>query len=146
MGLKGLTPLLDTLFLLLFTLLATSEPRAHEQLETVKVLLPEVAQSSEASQQEAPRLTLEIDQQARIRIAGQGGVLNSWEALNTALQVWLQGRSPDSISVEILGDRQAPHGVAVQLLQHLRLQGFLAIELVAHGEDRPLFPQPEAGQ
>ncbi len=137
LGAKGLTPLLDTLFLLLFTLLATSEPARTEALEMVRIQLPRVeAEASGAG--DAAALLLEVDADSRIRLEGSGPV-TSLEELDAALAAARGGRSPEEVPVRILGDREARHGVAVQLLQHLRLLGFVSIELVAAGGDEEDF-------
>ena len=54
--------------------------------------------------------------------------------LDRALQALLGSSLPDEVVIDLSADREARHGVAVELLQHLRLRGFVNVELVAVGQ------------
>lgn len=147
LDLGGLTPLLDTVFLLLFALLTLS--RNAEVTELVRVELPVVDPEGDASAGSAPRLVLVVDAASRVRLpaapagderepeADLGRVLPDRDALDAALadalQGPLEGALPEEIVVEIQADAGSKHGVSVELLQHLRLAGFCQVELLATG-------------
>lgn len=135
-GLRGLTPLLDTLFLLLFTLLATSEPKSEQVLEAVRIRLPEVEPGTAAESSQYEPVLIEIDENSQIRLEGDSVPLQSWEQLDRQLEARLRGGIPEELPIEILGDERARHGIAVQLLQHLRLRGYLSIQLVANAAEQ----------
>jgi biopolymer transport protein ExbD len=130
---KTLAPLLDVLFILLFALLALSDTRSSEQPAHVLVRLPEVEPSTEAADPLGRRLVLVIDADSRIRLIETGEILDSRAELDSALSLVLGDAMPEEVAVEIQGDRDARHGVAVELLQHLRLRGFSLVSLVAQG-------------
>ena len=139
-GLTGLTPLVDTLFILLFALLALSDSRTAEPTELVRVQLPEVERGEEASGTAPSRVLLEIDADSTVRVGEDGRVVSSRDELDRALNERLGVTLPDDAVVEILADRDARHGVALELLQHLRLRGFGNVQLVAIGSTDTLGP------
>ncbi len=143
----GLTPLLDTLFLLIFALLALSDTRrdsAREPAasEEVRIELPSVEAGDAA--QAAPRasVTLRIDADGVLsigaserRIASRGDLDAALEdELALAAQAHGDALKPADVTLAIAADRDAPHGVAVDLLQHLRLAGYGQVELIAVGD------------
>ena len=130
-GFAGLMPLVDTLFLLLFALLAVSETKAAET-EEVHVSLPEV--SSEESAPAAPtlRVQIEVDAESSVRVAG-GEALASVDDVERAIVGEIGDALPDQVAVEIRADQASRYGVTVQLLQHLRLSGFVDVRLTALG-------------
>lgn len=141
----GLTPLVDVLFILLFALLALSDSRKTNQTELVRVQLPEVEPADEGPLLSGDRVQLEISADSTIRIATSGEVIRSREELDRALGVVLGERLPEEVVVEIQADREARHGVAVELLQHIRLLGFVNVELIASGRAGSSGPFGAAG-
>ncbi len=143
-ALGGLTPLLDTLFLLLFALLALSESRAGAPSEEVVVELPQV-EADASSAPAAPRVSdaLEIDTEGRVQHLPERALLRDREALEAALSAALGDGLPEEVAVELRADRLAPHGVAVEVLQVLRLAGFVDVRLLA--EAAPAAGQPFGG-
>ncbi len=138
---RSLTPLLDTLFILLFALLAVSETRSSTQPDLIYVRLPSVEASPQVGPSPGGRLVLVIDAGSRVHLAETGEVLANGFELDRALAAVLGDALPEDIAIEIQGDRDARHGVVVALLQHLRLRGFYEISLVAIGgeSDRDAF-------
>lgn len=149
LDLGGLTPLLDTVFLLLFALLTLS--RNAEVTELVRVELPVVDPEGDAEPGGGERIVLIIDAESNVRLApmaadeaAQPGAdtdagvpidtrADLDEALGVLLSGPLGGALPEEVTVEIQADADARQGVAVQVLQHLRLAGFSRVELVAIG-------------
>jgi len=134
-SLRGVTPLLDVLFILLFALLALSETKTANRSELVKILLPEVAPAAEAAATEASHLLLVIDAESRVHVGSEEPAVGSLEELDRALAEVVGDALPEEVAIEIQGDRNARHGVAVGLLQHLRLRGFTRVSLLATGGD-----------
>jgi len=130
-GAASLTPLLDTLFILLFSLLALSDSRSVESSEVVRVELPGVEPNEQSSARQGLRLSIEIDADSAVRWKGDDRVITTWDQLDTVLAAKLEGRDPAETTVELEADRDARHGVAVSLLQHLRVNGFTNVELIA---------------
>ena len=128
----ALTPLLDTLFLLLFALLALSDTRSATRDETVRVRLPEVEPAEVAGGAREDFLTLEVDSDSNVFLAGAER-LEGTEELDRALSRSLGQRLPEEIVVVLSVDAEARHGVVATLLQHLRLRGFVNVELLAKG-------------
>ena len=126
----GLTPLLDTLFILLFALLVTTEAKtADAPSEEIRVHLPEVESGGSEAAGFAVSLTVEIDEDSRVLI--EGNELTTDEALDRAVSARLGDALPEEVSIELFADRDARHGVAVELLQYFRLRGFVNIQLLA---------------
>ena len=132
----GLVPLLDTLFILLLSLLALSDVRSEEPVELVRIELPAVESGDDPG---APRavVAIEIDRESRVFLTGTEREVTSWEQLDRALAEALGEGVPEEITVELRADRDARHGVAVELLQHLRLLGFANVHLLATGAQDP---------
>jgi biopolymer transport protein ExbD len=141
-GLGGLTPLLDTLFILIFALLALSDTRSAERAETVRIQLPAVEPGGDESSQLSRRIEFEITADSILRVAGMDSVLDSRADVDSALARVLAEPDPSGVVetlpelvlVVIRADRDSRHGVAVELLQHLRLRGFVNVELIATGD------------
>jgi len=125
----ALTPMLDTLFLLLFALLAMSD--ARDPHEEVRIELPDVERDVTSGASNADRVVLWIDADSILRAAPEGPPLRDRVALDRALDAALEGRSAGGVLVELRADRDARHGVVADLLQHLRLGGFVDVEMVA---------------
>lgn len=141
-GLGGLTPLLDTLFILIFALLALSDTRSAVRAEPVRIQLPAVEPGGDERSRLARSVEFEITADSTLRVAGREAALRSWADVDAALADALAdsasvGRAavvPELVRVEIRADRDSRHGVAVELLQHLRLRGFVNVELIAIGD------------
>ncbi|MEE9127687.1 MAG: hypothetical protein V3U11_11160, partial [Planctomycetota bacterium] len=71
---RGLTPLLDTLFILLFALLTLSDTRTPTRADLVHIQLPRVEPSKDAATEPVRRLVLEIDAGSRVRLQEIGVV------------------------------------------------------------------------
>ncbi|MCP3916181.1 MAG: hypothetical protein GY711_11550 [bacterium] len=146
----ALTPLLDTLFLLIFALLALSDARREddrqpESSEEVRIELPTVEPGGEAAIDAGVRITLRLQADGTLRVGDGATSIDSRAGLDAALARALDDTGsgatlPEEVTIEIEADRAAPHGVAVDLLQHLRLAGFLRVELVAIGDASPSQP------
>lgn len=130
-GFAGLMPLVDTLFLLLFALLAVSETKAVET-EEVHVSLPEVRSEEGAASAPDLRVEIEVDADSNVRVAG-GEALANVEDVDRALVSEIGDALPEEVAVEIRADQASRYGVTVQLLQHLRLSGFVDVRLTALG-------------
>lgn len=143
---SALTPLLDTLFLLLFTLLATSRSATIVEdavREEVAVELPAVADAESAgAADEAPEvLTIAVDEDGRVKLLastdpGASAVpVPTPEELRGALE---RAKTGASTRVEIRADGGAAHRVVLDVLQAVRGAGvtdvrFIAFEAVADG-------------
>ncbi len=128
---SGLTPLLDTLFLLLFALLAVSEARSQTRLDEVHVRLPEIEPGEPETRPSTTAVAIDVDADSRVMVSGAG--IATREELDRALAVALGDALPEEVSVEIRADADARHGVTVELLQHLRLGGFADVRMTALG-------------
>ena len=133
----GLTPLLDTLFVLLFALLAASEVRRTSEREEVRLRLPEVEPGPSVEPSGERRLVLVVEHEGSVRLEGGTATLATATELDSAVGAWLDGGVPEDVGVEVRADRDAPYGVAVELLQHLRLRGFVDVVLSAAASDDP---------
>lgn len=149
LAIAGVTPLLDTLFLLLFALLAVSETKSPDSDEAVRIRLPEVPPNAESRSEPATRIGFTIDADSRIRRADDGAPVASRAELDRVLDDRL-GRPgverPDELVVEIRADAAARSGVALELLQHLLLRGFVRVELLADENPDPERPFGEASR
>jgi biopolymer transport protein ExbD len=132
---RGLTPLIDLLFLLLFGLLALSETRTAMTAETVRVSLPRVEPQLGTDTPVQQRIMIEIDHLSQVRVEGTGAPILDGASLDRALGPHLGDALPEQWVVEIHGDAAARHGVAVGLLQHLRSRGFASVHLLALGAE-----------
>ncbi len=136
-ALIGLTPLLDTLFLLLFAVLSVAESQPQPKAESVRVRLPEV-ETGPTSATENTVIILTVDEDARISTSGNNNWLTTLTEVDLALSESLAGQLPEEVQIEIQGDRAAPFGKIVALLQHLRLCGFARVDLLADRESSDL--------
>ena len=81
---------------------------------------------------------LEVAVDSSVRVPGvPDAVVQTRDELDRALAKLLADRVPEEVVVDIHADRAARHGVVVELLQHLRLRGFVTIQLVATGHAEP---------
>ncbi len=131
LALRGLTPLVDLLFILLFALLALGETRRVEEEQLVAVELPAVEAGADAVAP-ASSVVLSIDADSRV-VLSSGEVVTTRAALDRELAAALGDGVPEEVVVAIHADRSARHGAAVELLQHLRLRGFVHVQLLATG-------------
>jgi biopolymer transport protein ExbD len=138
---KGLVPLLDTLFQLIFALLVVSGPRAVARAETLLLRLPRVERGEAGAPPSAHEIVLQVDSGARVTLLGESAVIGTRAELDRRLAVALGQGVPEEATVEIRADAAAPHGVVVELLQHLRLLGFADVRLsaVVAAEGRSFF-------
>ena len=133
-GLSGIMPLLDVLFILLFSLLALTDVRTSEaEDEEVRVELPAVESGDLALEQPDAPLVLSIDSAGTVRTEA-GDEVASPQALEALIRGALDGRLPEELAIELSADRAAPTGVAVELLQALRLRGVSRVQLLAVGD------------
>ncbi len=116
----NLTPLIDIVFLLLIFFMLTSH---FVQEEALDVALPE-ARSGAPSEGES-RLTLVIDAQGHYRL---DGAEVSEAGLEAALRSALTEREDKALRVR--GDRDAPLGLAVRLLDAARRAGASGVDLL----------------
>ena len=133
----GLTPLLDVIFLLLFALLISSETKTESDTELVPIQLPEVQPSEGSSETESQRLALTLDAESRVYVESATEALDSLDEVDAALASVLGDAVPEEVEIRIHADRDARHGVAIELLQHLRVRGFVQVQLVALGQPNP---------
>lgn len=128
----ALTPLLDTLFLLLFALLSLSQSPSTQE-EAVGIELPSIEPSSESSGTAQHVIAFAIDSNSKIRLSGAEPLKSSAE-LDAALGKALGDRLPEETLVRIRADQDARHGTAVQLLEHLRVAGFVNVQWLASAD------------
>lgn len=128
---KGMVPLLDTLFQLLFALLVVSGPRAVARAETLLLRLPQVERVEAMAPAPAKEVVLQVDSGARVTLLGDETVIQTRAELDRLLVAALGPAVPEEVAVEIRADAAAPHGVVVEILQHLRLLGFADVRLAA---------------
>jgi len=132
-SLKGITPLLDVLFILLFALLALSESKSTPSEELFRVQLPQVDADSNPSVVDLEKLVISLDKNSRIRVEGMEGAVSTIEEFDSLLASALGDTLPENIAIEIQGDQSARHGVTIGLLQHLRLRGFQNVMFLVSG-------------
>ncbi len=142
-ALKGITPLLDVLFILLFALLALSETKTSNPAELLRVQLPQVEPETDQSPDISQKLVLVLDANSRIHVGEAGVAVASMEEFDAVLAAVIGDAMPEDIAIEIQGDRQARHGSTVGLLQHLRLRGFQKVMFLAAGGDPASFLEVE---
>ncbi len=130
---KGLTPLLDILFILLFAILALSDVRTSNRAEQVLIRLPHVEPGLEEPGTGERHMAIVVGADSNVHLAETGEAIASREDLDLALSAVLGEVLPEEVVIEIQADRDAPHGVVVELLQHLRLRGFVNVQLLATG-------------
>ena len=138
-GQAALTPLLDTLFLLLFSVLAASdgaEARADVE-EEVRLELPSVMDDGATESDSSPESSMVIAIEASGAVLLDGGALpaDSPAAFSASL-----ADVPLGTSFEIRAHADARHAVVMEVLHGLREQSFLDVSLVAlkrSGETEP---------
>ena len=135
-SMRGITPLIDLLFILLFGLLALSDARRTESAETVRIQLPEVEPTEKKGAAATNVIVLEIDAESYVRIEGREKPIEDPEELDTILARRIGDTLPEEFAIEIRGDADARHGVMVALLQHLRERGFGSVNLLALGDPK----------
>jgi len=129
----GLTPLIDTLFLLLFALLALSDTRKSQSTELVHVQLSQIESGKDESRAASNPLQIAVGADARVWLKGTTDDLRSSAELDRALGSALGDRLPEGVPVEIHADKDAPSGVTLGVLQHLRLRGFVDVQMIGVG-------------
>ena len=138
-GFGGLTPLLDTLFILLFAMLVTSEAktddRPQETEQEVRVTLPAVESGASDESSSSVTVAFEIDASSTIRLTDLDRAVDSRSELDRWMSELIGDSLPEDVTVELRADRDAKHGVAAELLQYLRLRGFANVQLLATGFD-----------
>jgi biopolymer transport protein ExbD len=137
--LKGITPLLDVLFILLFALLALSETKTANPAELLRVQLPQVAPEANQPVVDPQKLVLVLNANSQISIGDVDGVVTTLEEFDAVLASVIGDALPEDIAIEIQGDRMARHGTTVGLLQHLRLRGFQKVMFLVAGGDPASF-------
>jgi biopolymer transport protein ExbD len=138
-SLKGITPLLDVLFILLFALLALSETKTANPAELLRVQLPQVAPEANQPVVDPQKLVLVLNADSQITIGDVDGVVTTLEEFDAVLASVIGDTLPEDIAIEIQGDRMARHGTTVGLLQHLRLRGFQKVMFLVAGGDPASF-------
>lgn len=131
---RNLTSLVDTVFLLVFSLLALSDTRSPDATELVRVELPAVEPGDPGRPAPARRVVLQVTDRSQIFLGRGGQPLATRAELDRALALERGELLPEELVIDIEADRDARHGVTVELLQHLRLAGFTHVRLVATGE------------
>lgn len=135
---RNLTSLVDTVFLLVFSLLALSDVRSQDAAELVRVELPGVEPGDLAHPTPARRVVLEVTAGAEVRL--DDAPLATRAELDRALARARGELLPEELVIDIEADRSARQGVMVELLQHLRLAGFVHVRLLAMGAADALDP------
>lgn len=133
-GLAGIMPLLDVLFILLFSLLALTDVRtADATAEEVRVELPSVESGDNAVPPPDEPLVLSIDVEGNV-LTEWGMIVEDTVALEFLLKHALDDRLPEELTIELSADRGAPTGVVIELLQALRLRGVYKVQILADGD------------
>ena len=128
---RGLVPFLDTLFNLLFALLALHAlQRAPAALDLLRLRLPSVERGGEEGGA-VHGLVLALDAGGEVRTPGATRALRDEQELDGALAALVHDGVPEEIPIEIRADALCPQGVVVELLQHLRVLGFADVRLQA---------------
>ena len=138
---SALMPLLDTLFLLLFTLLATSRSATlveESVREEISVSLPDVADGG-VGESDAQASVLVIGVQPSGAIEAIVGLSAEGRAVPvaspSALGALIDALRERDLSVrwraEIRADEDARHGVVLDVLQEVRLAGLVDVRFIA---------------
>ena len=139
LGSSALTPLLDTLFLLLFALLASSQRASvaptEARSEEVRVELPTVdaLQQPARGDEHDVRVVVHVDADGAVTLLGGEGPVEATTrgALRTALEARAADAPGGRVVVEIRADAEARHGVTVDVLQAVRAAGVVDVRFVA---------------
>jgi biopolymer transport protein ExbD len=134
-GMRGVTPFIDLLFILLFGMLALSEARSATRTETIRVKLPTVEPAAGEKGAERRSLVLEVDAASRVRLEGDETIIAGPADLDRALATRIGDALPEEFRVEIRADSASRQGVMAALLQHLRRAGFADVSLLALGAE-----------
>ncbi len=132
-GMKGVTPFIDLLFILLFGMLALSDTRSAESAEKVRVRLPAVEPVESGEDAPGKSITIEVDEESRVRLEGDDRIIDGPAALDQAFAGLIGNALPEEFCIEIRADAGARQGVMAALLQHLRRTGFTDVSLLALG-------------
>jgi biopolymer transport protein ExbD len=130
---KGVTPFIDMLFILLFGMLALSESRSTVSAEKVHVKLPAVEPAEGGGGAAGKSIVLSIDADSVVRLEGSDAVIPGPSGLDQALAGAIGDAVPDEFRIEIQADADARQGVMAAILQHLRRAGFTNVSLLALG-------------
>ena len=95
-GMRGMTPLLDLLFLLLFGLLALSDSKRSSDTSTVEVRLPKVEPPRSEPAGKTKRIVLIVDAQSRVRFEDHEDAVQDVAALDRALAARVGDALPDA--------------------------------------------------
>ncbi len=128
---RGLVPFLDTLFNLLFALLVINAAHTAASSEFLRLRLPRVEPGQEERAASSGGLVIAVDADGSIRPAGTELVLHTREEFDRVLGAFVSDAIPEELPIEIQADTHCPHGVVVELLQHLRVLGFSDVRLAA---------------
>lgn len=134
-GMRGVTPFIDMLFILLFGMLALSDTRTATSAETVRVKLPTVEPVEEGESPERRIIVIEVDSESRVRLDGVAATIDDPAALDTMLAEEIGDALPEEFRIEIRADAESLQGVMATLLQHLRRAGFADVSLLALGAE-----------
>ncbi len=134
-GMKGVTPFIDMLFILLFGMLALSESKTAVSAEKVHVKLPTVEPADAGRGETGKSIVIEVDERSRVTLEGSDHPVRGPEELDQALAGRIGEAVPDEFRVEIHADADARQGVMAALLQHLRRAGFTDVTLLALGAE-----------
>lgn len=133
-GQAALTPLLDTLFLLLFSVLAASDgaEATADVEEEVQLELPSVMDDGQGSAAtgEAPWV-IAIEADGAVTLDGGSVDLGSRVIDSPASLAASLSGVPGGATFEIRAHADARHAVVVEVLHGLREAGFLDVSLVA---------------
>lgn len=139
-GQAALTPLLDTLFLLLFAVLASSEEKAAREstertestAEEIQIELPSVDRDGDAVAPDVPLppVVVVIEANGELRIAGESAPLAGAQGLAALTSL----DQPD-VRVEIRAHADARHAVVVEVLHELQQLGVIDVRFVATQRD-----------
>ena len=128
----ALTPLLDMLFLLLFTLLATSQ--SAESLdselpeEEIAIELPSVQESQGTGERASEPLVLFVDASGGVTLAG--AAIPTPAELRSSLEARVD--AGEEVSLELNVDGDARHAVVADVLQAVRAAGVSDLRFLAH--------------
>ncbi|MEM9802180.1 MAG: biopolymer transporter ExbD [Planctomycetota bacterium] len=141
LGASSLTPLLDTLFLLLFALLASSRRASMEPTaptpEEVRVELPAVdpLESEAGAADTTLSLVVQIDSDGTVTLIGSEDATETSTTAELRSALEAEAASADGgVVVEIRADTDARHGVTVDVLQTIRSAGISDVRFVATTE------------
>ena len=130
---KGVTPFIDMLFILLFGMLALSESKTAVSAEKVRVKLPTVEPAEAGDAGPGKTIVLSVDGESQVRVEGSDEVIDGPQGFDQAIAGLIGDAVPDEFQIEIRADADARQGVMAAILQHLRRAGFRDVSLLALG-------------